>query len=117
MPKKFLIEWLQLALEKIDKENFGFLPFLGDRVEVLTDIFPDEFWSKELVFISVVLHIAGATMKGHYDDFTDKQKEEIKNSFKIYIKTLSDGIANEDKDTIRNSLRDICYKIYEVHKE
>lgn len=114
--KKYLIEWSQLVSEKIDKEKFRSLSDMGDRAEVLSELFPDEIWSKELVLVSVVLHVCGATLDHHFKELADEEKKEAKDSFKKLTKELSDGIKNEDRERVRNSLRDLCYEVYNIFK-
>ena len=110
--KKYLSKWLGEASDAIDRKNFGFLARVGDRAEALSEMHPDEVWSKELVFISMTLSILGATAAAHFDDLTDKRKEELKIAFKKYLEEIKDGLAAEDNGKIHNSLRDSCAEAY-----
>ena len=112
--KRRINEWFQLAIEKISREEFTFLTRLGDRLEVVSEIFPDELWSKELIFASMVIAVMGLTIDRRYKKFTDYEKERVRQILKTYVEEIGTAVTEEDVSRLHSALRDLCFNVYRL---
>jgi len=109
--KEYLINKCRTAQKNIDREKFDYLLNLGDKMEVASEIFPDELWTKELVLTSLILHTLGVTIDHHYKDFTTEEKEKTKKIVKEGIDGIIDGLATESIEKVHTEIRNVTYEM------
>lgn len=112
--KKYLIEKCRVVLQEIENEKFLYLNQFGDKLEVISELFPDATWSKNLIHTSLVLSTIGATTNHHFKELSRDDQEKLKRVLSEGINSILDGIATDDVDKVIQSLSDITFNLYPI---
>ena len=95
--KDFLLKNLKIAINGLQERNFAGLKKLVTRMNAISEIFPDEIWTKELSLACISMAVIGASTEA---ELTKMKKEKIDELVKAYSEKLNELYSAIEEENI-----------------
>jgi hypothetical protein len=99
--KEFLLKNVKLAIGELQEKRFEGMKKLVMRMNVVSEMFPDEVWTKELNLVCLSMAVIGASTEADLPKMAKDKAEEIIKKYSeklngLYVAIEEESIAKID---------------------
>ena len=104
--KEFLLRNIKLAVDNLQSEKFDGLRKLVTRMLSVSEIFPDDIWTKELKLASLAFAVIGASTESEFSKIKKEDKDRIIKEYSEKLNELYVAIEEEKTEKVDSFLKD-----------